>query len=198
MKKHIAFAIAGLISLTSGAQTLDDLDLSGLPNTFVNGTNADADQVNANFEYLQNNLATLVAILQQQGTLTPPANTYAGTYTLSGIEVTLEAGTCGIHTNGLVRVTHLSGTGTSDGSTLTISLTDEIGDLFIGLPSTLSSSSVGSGDSLSITASGAITGFGQFSADGNSFYASARDVASNGGCNEVNIAYLSGVRTATP
>jgi len=193
MKRIIVTLCAGLLAHTGMAQTFDDLDLSGIPNEFINGTNADADQVNANFQYLQNNLATLVSILEQQGTIAPPADRFAGTYAVNGIEVTMEAGACGIHTNGLVRTTHLSGTATSDGTTLSLSLSDEIGDLFIGLPSTLSTSTTPSSDSLAVTASGAITGLGQFTADGNSFYASARDVVS-GSCDEVNIAYISGVR----
>lgn len=197
MIRKIFIACALLASYPLLAQTFDDLDLSGIPNDFVNGTNADADQVNENFQYLQENLATLVAILQAQGTIAPPANRFAGTYAVNGIEITLEAGSCSGHTNGLVRATHLSGTATSDGSTLSLSLTDANGELFIGLPSLLSNSSGSSSDSLSVTASGAITGLGQFAADGNSFYASARDVVS-GSCDEVNLAYISGVRTSTP
>jgi len=196
MNKTLIAVLLATSSLHVAAQTFEDIDLSGVPNTFVNGTTADADLVNANFQYLQDNLATLVSILQAQGTITPTASKFAGTYAVKGIVVGLEAGSCGVHLDGTVRAIHLNGSATSDGTTLTLSVSDAAGYLEIGLPSVLSSSSFGNpADALSIGANGAIDTLGHFSADGNSFHLAAKDDETNSGCSETEVAYLTGIRT---
>jgi hypothetical protein len=195
IKKLIVLAIA-VGSFQVAAQTFEDIDLSGIPNEFVNGTTADADDVNANFQYLQDNLATLVSILQAQGTIAPTANKFAGNYSVKGIAIGLEAGTCGVHVDGTVKADHIYGTATSNGTTLTLSVSDAVGSLEIGLPSTLTSSVFGNpSDNLTIDANGAIGTLGYFSADGSSFHLAAKDDESAGGCSETEVAYVTGVRT---
>jgi len=194
LKKLITTAII-ISSLNVSAQTFDDIDLSGIPNEFLNGTTADADQVNANFQYLQDNLATLVSILQAQGTIVPPADRFAGTYSISGVSVLLETGNCApSHTNGMVQVSHLSGTATSSGTSLSLSTNEPAGRLFIGTPSTNGTTTYNDVEVLSISGTGAIDTVGQFTADGSSFYASAFDDDTVSGCNEKLATYISGVR----
>jgi len=196
MIKNLVAVVLVTSSMHVVAQTFEDIDLSGIPNAFVNGTTADADDVNANFQYLQDNLATLVSILQAQGTIAPTANKFAGNYELNGIEVTLEAGTCEVNLQQNLIVTQIAGTASSDGSTLSLSTTDASGEMrALGFGTTLLYTTGSDTDGFSIDANGGITGVGRFSQDGSSFYASATDSVTNGGCDEINIAYVTGVRT---
>ena len=162
----------------------------------VEGVGADADQVNANFQYLQDNLATLVSILEQQGTITAPVNRFAGTYSLSGISVLFETGSCGpSHVNGMVLVSDVSGTATSDGTSLTLNTSEPAARLFIGIPSTADTTTISyPPDILPVSATGAIDTVGQFSADGSTFFASALDTETNSGCTENSVTHISGVR----
>ena len=188
MKRTIASLLSVLLASSCFAQTFDDIDLSGIPNAFVNGTNA--DEVNANFQYLQDNLTTLISILQAQGTIAPSTDRFAGTYALSGIEITMDSGTCGGASQNLI-ATRIYGTATSDGSTLSLSTNDASGEMGIGAG--LSYTTGNDSDAYSINANGVITGIGHFSQDGSTFYASATDNAA-GSCHEINVAYLTGVR----
>lgn len=68
VKKFIYRPFTTLIfgAIAAGAQGADAIDVDVIPHEFTNGTAADALEVNANFEFLRNNLDVLVSLVQEQ------------------------------------------------------------------------------------------------------------------------------------
>lgn len=88
--KPFVVAILALSPFIQAAE-LEDIDTSSIPNTFSNGSPADADEVNANFEYLRNNLDLLVELLEERKAISTDADRFTGTYFVSGMEFTLDS-----------------------------------------------------------------------------------------------------------
>ena len=182
--------IGSVLTYQASAVELEDIDLSAIPNTFVNGEVADANLVNENFEYLRNNIDILVQLLEQQKTLSTDATRYSGTYSITGFEV--ETGVCGDVVKVLeVSHSYVTGTMVSDGSTISgtwdntgqtlswrvldHSVPAHTGPIFLKHTLEIHADAPVKADPAagSIDAQGAISGpgaEGQMTADGNSFY----------------------------
>ncbi len=90
--KNILITLIGLFvfPLIVTAAELEEVDLTAMPNTFVNGEVADATQINENFEYLRNNI-DLIKTLLEDITLETDAEPFSGTYKVEGVDTGLTA-----------------------------------------------------------------------------------------------------------
>lgn len=204
-------ALIALSPIVVSAADLDDVNVTALPNVFVNGQVADANDINDNFEYLRSNMATLVTALKEQQNPSTDPNRFSGSFKITGTEMQLDLCSETHPIEPQVNQVLITGSAMINAGMLSVdanyqrqsllaafSLTSTDGNISgVRSRSLLRTDSSSETLKLVVDAAGNISGgpvLGYMSADGNSFTLSAAGTSDDTTCNTRYLFALTGTR----